>query len=111
MNLTDTLHDAFLSSGEILPPADIARIVQEHEMWNGVEYDAKTILRATREAGEQFVDSKVQNEHDTEQEVKDGMYQGYPIDPIEQRVAKWEAMRPSTVRRLAILAIATSATA
>lgn len=87
MTLTDTLHDSFLSSGEILPPADIARIIQEYEMWNGVEYDAATILGATREAGERFVDSMVQNEHDKEQ------------------VAKWEAMRPSTVRRSAILKI------
>lgn len=105
MTLTDTLHDSFLSSGEILPPADIARIIQEHEMWNGVEYDAATILSATREAGERFVDSMVQNEHDTEQEVKGGMYQGFPINPLAERVAKWEAMRPSTVRRSAILKI------
>lgn len=111
MNLTDTLHDRFLSSGEILPPADIARLVQEHETWNGLEYDSQTIIRAIREAGERFVDSMVENEYDTEQEVKDGMYQGFPIAPIEKRVAQWEAMRPSTVRRLAILAIATSATA
>lgn len=105
MTLTDTLHDSFLSSGEILPPADIARIIQEHEMWNGVEYDAATILSATREAGERFVDSMVQNEHDTEQEVKGGLYQGFPIEPIEQRVAKWEAMRPSTIRRSSIVSL------
>ncbi len=111
MNLTDTLHDAFLSSGEILPPADIARIAQEFEFWNNIEHDNETLLRAIREAGERFVDSMVQNEHGTEQEVRGGLYQGFPINPIEQRVAKWEAMRPSTVRRLAILAIATSATA
>lgn len=109
MTLTDTLHDTFLSSGEILPAADIARIVQEHEMWNGVEYDAETILRAIREAGERFVDSMVQNEHDTEQEVKGGMYQGFPIDPIEKRVAKWEAMRPSAIRRSSILSLVQSA--
>lgn len=105
MTLTDTLYDSFIASGEILPASDIARIVQEHESWNDTEYDDQAIRRSVREAGERFVDSMIDNEHDTEQSVRDGMYQGFPIAPLNERVAKWEAMRPSTIRRASILAI------
>ena len=93
--LTDILHDKFLSCGEILPAADIARIICEHEFDLEVELDAQTVLASVREAGERFVDSMVQNEHDTEEAVADGLYCGFPIDPLEARVAKWENMRPS----------------
>lgn len=97
--LTTHLHDAFLHCGEILPLADIAREVHESEAFAGVEYDAQTVLASVREAGEMFVDSMVQNEHDTETAVINGLYCGFPIDPLEVRVAKWEAMRPSVIRQ------------
>lgn len=84
MTLTDILYDAFLSCGEILPASTIAEIIQAHEFESGTENDAATILKALREAGERFVDSMQENEHDTD------------------RLAYWEAMRPSVVRRKAI---------
>ena len=102
--LIETLLDRFLTSGEILPAAYVAETIQRHETDNGVEFTPEEILRATRAAGEEFVDSMVSNEHDTEECVTDGLYDGYPIDPLETRVARWEAMRPSTVRRAAIAA-------
>lgn len=79
--LADALHDKFLQCGEILPPSDIARIIRDIEFWDEVEFDAKTILTATREAGERFVDSMLDNEAD------------------ESQRPKWEAMRPSVARQ------------
>ena len=102
MTLTETLYDAFLSCGQILPASDIARIIQEYEFNSDTEHDSKTILKAIREAGEQFVDSMKENERDTENEVRDGLYCGHPIEPLDDRLAYWEAMRPSVVRRKAI---------
>lgn len=97
--LTNHLHDAFLRCGEILPAADIARMTREIECNLEVEFDAQTVLASVREAGELFVDSMIQNEHDTETAVIDGLYCGFPIDPLEVRVAKWENMRPSAIRQ------------
>lgn len=79
--LADALHDKFIQCGEILPSSDIARIIREIEFWDNVEFNAKTILTATREAGERFVDSMLDNETD------------------ESQWPKWEAMRPSVVRQ------------
>lgn len=81
IKLADTLHDKYLQCGEILPAADIARIIRDIEFWENVEFDAKTILTATREAGERFVDSMLNNEAD------------------ESQWPKWEAMRPSAARQ------------
>jgi len=97
--LTDYLHDAFLHCGEVLPAADIARKTREIEFDLEVEFDAQTVLASVREAGERFVDSMVQNEHDTEEAVTGGMYCGCPIDPLDVRVAKWERLRPSAIRQ------------
>lgn len=79
--LADAIHDKYLQCGEILPASDIARIIRDIEFWDNVEFDAKTILTATREAGERFVDSMIDNE------------------PDESQRPKWEAMRPSVVRQ------------
>lgn len=87
MKLTAILHDSFLHSGEILPASDIAQIIQEYEFESGTEHDAATILKAIRDAGERFVDSMQENERETENEARN------------DRLAYWEAMRPSVVRR------------
>lgn len=79
--LADAIHDKYLQCGEILPASDISRIIRDIEFWENVEFDAVTILTATREAGERFVDSMLNNETD------------------ESQWAKWEAMRPSVMRQ------------
>ena len=103
--LTDELHELYLTCGEIITGNHLADKIQCHEFDNSVEFTPAEILKATRDAGESFVDSMIQNEHDTEESVKDGLYGGHPIDPLESRVAGWEALRPSKTRKAAIGAI------
>jgi hypothetical protein len=102
MKLTEILHDAFLNCGEILPAAHITQIIQEFEFSSDTEHDSKAILKAIRYAGEWFVDSMRENERDTEREVRDGLYCGHPIKPLDERLEHWEAMRPSATRQKAI---------
>ena len=99
MTLAESLHEAYITRNEIMSPADIAEHIQEHEFESGVEYDAATILRSIREAGEQFVDSMRDNENDT---FNDG---DITADERDENIARWEAMRPSTIRQKAINAM------
>ncbi len=99
MTLAESLHEAYITRNEIMSPTDITEHIQEHEFESGVEYDAATILRSIREAGEQFVDSMRDNEHDT---CNDG---DITADERDENIARWEAMRPSTIRRKAINAM------
>tara|TARA_R110000823_G_C15704803_1_gene476896 strand:- start:61 stop:411 length:351 start_codon:yes stop_codon:yes gene_type:complete len=103
--LTEMLHDLHITCGEIITGEDLANKIVEREVDYSVEFTPAEILKATRDAGESFIDSMVQNEHDTEESVKDGLYGGYPIAPLETRVAQWEALRPSKVRKATIAAI------
>lgn len=59
----------------------------QFESFYGVHLSDLEITIATRNAGESFVDSMVDNEYCTQN------------DETESRVAYWEAMRPSTIRR------------
>lgn len=106
MRLTEILHDAFLTCGEILPAAHIAQIIWEYEFNSNTEHDAETILCAIRDAGEQFVDSMQGN-------TSDGYnYEGRHRETetaYQEELDRWEAMRPSVVRRKAIEVIATPA--
>ena len=98
-SLESQLHELFISQGEISAASDIARLVLDFEEFHGVSVSDSDLLKATRAAGESFVDSMVQNEHDTELE-------GYTdLAPLEDRIAHWEAQRPSTVRRKQIEAL------
>ena len=107
--LTDALRDLHMSCGEIITGYHAAQFIRDHETDNGLEFTPQEILRALRESGEQFVDSMQENEMDTESCVKDGLYYGHPIDPLETRLSRWEAMRPSTIRLAAIAEITTAA--
>jgi hypothetical protein len=90
--LESQLHELFVSQGQISSPSDIADLVNDFESSNGVALSDAEIIKATRNASESFIDSMVANEWDTEKE-------GYTdIEPLADRVAQWEAMRPSMVR-------------
>lgn len=97
--LIDRLAQLNLECGEVIGGSHAAEFIQEFEFEHGVEFSAIEVMKALRMAGESFVDSMQQNECDTEEAVKDGLYGGYPIDPLESRIAGWESMRPSVIRK------------
>lgn len=103
--LIESLREFHLSCGEVVTGYHAAQWVCDYETDNGLEFTPQEILRAIRESGEQFVDSMQENEMDTESCVKNGFYDGHPIDPLETRLSRWEAMRPSTIRLAAIRSI------
>ena len=92
-SIESQLHDLFISQGQIASAGDIAELVLQFESFHGVHLSDIEITVAARNAGESFVDSMVSNEYDTEEEGH------VDIEPLETRVAYWEAMRPSTIRR------------
>lgn len=68
--------------------------IRDYECDNNVAIGKNDVLLAINIAAERFVDSMQANERDTEDEVKNGMRNGYPIDPLESRLSHWETMRP-----------------
>lgn len=86
--LESNLYEYSMTRGEILDPEHTAQVVLEWEMDNA-PLDRADILAAVWNAAESFVDSMVENEHDTETEGRDD------LEPLEKRVERWEAMRPS----------------
>jgi hypothetical protein len=108
MKLSELIEDLTqlnLNCGEIVEGIQAAQFIQEFEFEHGVEFSSEQIIKALRAAGESFVESMQQNEIDTEECVRDGLYNGYPIDSLETRLAGWEAMRPSVIRRNALVSI------
>jgi hypothetical protein len=95
--LISILHDKCLDQEQTLEAYCIADIVMDVERSERVEFTPSEIIEASRDAGERFVDSMIQNEYDTQESEYDD------IAPLEERVARWEAMRPSIVRRKAIM--------
>ena len=96
--LIEELHELNVNCGEIIGGIDAALFIQEFEFEHGLEFSAADVTKAFRTAGEAFVESMQQNEIDTEDCVKDGLYGGHPIDPLESRLERWERMRPSVIR-------------
>lgn len=82
--LASLLHDKYLHCGEILPHSDVARFVRDFEFEHGLELSAAAILDTVRAAGDRFIDSMLENEED------------------ETNWPKWEALRPSAVRKAQI---------
>lgn len=99
MSLESQLHELFISQGQISSMSDIADLVAEFESANSVALSDSEIIAATKKAGELFIDSMVANEHDTEREGHTD------LAPLAERVAYWEAMRPSVIRRKRIESI------
>ena len=108
INLSDMLHDVMLNNGEISTLSNLAGHILRFEQDNGVEFADNDIRLAHGVAGEGFVDSMVQNEWDTpdcdhvwraNDETEDTGVLVTPSMSRELRVAEWEAMRPSTIRR------------
>ncbi len=97
--LTEAIAQKNMECGEIIAPESFAQLVQEFENDNDVAFSGAEILKAFRDAGESFVDSMQENEHDTEECVHGGRYEGHPIDPLAERLARWEVQRPSVIRR------------
>jgi hypothetical protein len=101
-SLESQLEDLFFSQGEMSIRC-IADLILQYESFYGVHCTDAEVLVATRNAGESFVESMIQNEYDTEEE-------GYTdLAPIEQRVEHWESMRPSTIRRKRLETLAAQA--
>jgi hypothetical protein len=98
-SLESQLKDLFFSQGEMSTRC-IADLVLQCESFYGVHFTDTEVLVATRNAGESFVDSMIDNEYETTCQ---------DLAPIEQRVAHWEAMRPSTIRRKHLEALAVQA--
>jgi len=97
-DLTKHLHSRFIANGETTGAAEM---IADYEQDNACEFTAGEIIKATRDAGESFVDSMVNNEHDTEEDRAQ-----YPdLAPLSDRVAYWEKMRPSVIRHAAIKTI------
>jgi hypothetical protein len=88
-SLESQLKDLFFSQGEMSIRC-IADLVLQYESYYEVHLTDTEVLVATRNAGESFVDSMIDNEYETT---------GEDLAPIEQRVEHWESMRPSTIRR------------
>ncbi len=86
-SIEDQLHELFIHQGQIASASDIADLVIQFESFHGVHLSDVEITVATRNAGESFVDSMIENEYDD------------PSEETESRVAYWEAMRPSNIRR------------
>lgn len=101
MNLTDYLHDKFLYNGEIASGAYLARLIQDFESDNDVEHTDAEVIRAVRSAGESFVDSMQDNENEPRMpEITE--------EERAERLAHWEAMRPSVARRRQLTSLLTS---
>lgn len=101
-DLQEFLHDKNMSCGEILKLADIADDIHRMERDAGVIYTEAELLTAWREAGETFVDSMQGN-------TADGYnYEGRHRETeteYQEELNRWEAMRPSVVRRKQIESI------
>ena len=99
----EAMHEAMLETHELISPRDLPGFVARWEADNNAPaMDADTIREALRSASDAFVDSMVNNEHDTRQEPH--------LDPLDKRVARWEVLRPVN-RRTAELAAALAAPA
>ena len=96
--LIELIHDKNLGSGEVLSLKHLTSYIMELENECGKTFSDEQIIQAWRDGGERFVDSMQSNEYDTEECVKNGLYNGYPIDSLSDRLMTWEAMRPSVIR-------------
>jgi hypothetical protein len=97
-DLVQAVKEQCIYCGEVISGKNATDFILEIENQVNVTFTDSEIVRALREGAEQFVDSMQQNEHDTEEWIKDGLYDGFPIDTLETRLARWEALRPSVIR-------------
>ena len=105
-NLTEELTAAMSMNGEVTPLADMAGMVMDAQTAAGRDFTPGELYRAHLDAANQFIDSSVQNEHDTEESrfaesaewhTKDtGEHSSVDIER-EKAVARWEALRPVAV--------------
>lgn len=86
--LTDSLHNRFLSCGEILGFRDVAEYMGQYERDYNVRFDLSRLWDVYETAADRFVDSMVRNAHDTSPAPED----------LYERITRWEAMRPRHLR-------------
>jgi hypothetical protein len=96
--LVELIHQTNVECGEVLSLKHLTSYIMELENACGKTFSDEQIIQAWRDGGEKFVDSMQGNEYDTEDCVKDGLYNGHPIDSLSDRLMSWEAMRPSVIR-------------
>jgi beta-xylosidase len=96
-SLAEHLHELHVSSGEIITGRNLAAHIAEYETENDVEFTPAEILKATRDAGEAFVDSMQENAQHCTHFADEAEREEY--------VESLEAMRPRNVRRAAIAEI------
>ena len=112
-HLAEQLHDWFVSMGQIAKGSQLATWIQEYEFNSDCEFTPAEVLKAVRDAGESFVDSMQGNESDNWGEhcrdlasPNPSKYPRYESEEEYQKCQdKWEAMRPSFIRRNAIASI------
>jgi hypothetical protein len=96
--LVQLIQQTNVECGEVLSLKHLTSHIMELENQCGKTFSDEQIIQAWRDGGELFVDSMQSNEYDTEECVKGGLYNGYPIDSLSDRLMTWEAMRPSVIR-------------
>ena len=96
--LVELIQQTNVECGEVLSLKHLASYIMELENECGKAFSDEQIIQAWRRGGEKFVDSMQENEYDTEDCVKDGLYDGHPIDCLSDRLMTWEVMRPSVIR-------------
>ncbi len=106
--LSDRLHDAYLGQGEISLECT-AQVIMQHEEENDTVLTPEEITRETRIAGEAFVDSLQSNASETYNYEKNKPETRFPRfedhDAFQREIDRLEAMRPSVVRKAALLVI------
>jgi hypothetical protein len=97
--LRDDLHDRMIHCGEVIASQHSSEIIAAFEVMHACRLTPQEILYALWHAADDFVDSMVSNEHDTEEEGRTD------IEPLADRLARWERFRPEPLRRREILSV------
>ena len=103
--IQERMQNAMMNCSEVVPAVNFASDAFDIERETGHEFSHVELLQAWHYAADYCIDSHVKNEYDTDYEspgrsyILDGMS---PADYRASRIARWEAMRPST-RRIAKL--------
>ena len=105
-NLIDAMHGRMLMDGEPARLEDMADIVMDAQVTAGYDFTSAELYGARIDAVNLFVDSYVQNEHDTElchfaelarcHTENTGEHSSIDIER-DKCIAEWEAMRPIAV--------------
>jgi hypothetical protein len=101
--LYEMINDTMSNWGEVATIAQLARDIASLEEDKAILYTDQEILKAWRDAANDFVDSAIGNEYDTpdsrllENAAFDNDHRS--VEEIrEERISQWEVMRPRNKR-------------